>query len=52
MFREVQLGKEVILLGSVEWEDLSLLEVDLHFVFLCEDKKVSKLMLENGLLNR
>ena len=48
--REVQLGKKVIFLGSVEWEDLSLLEVDLHFI--CEDDKVSKLVLENGVFNR
>ena len=45
--REVELWKEVKLLGKVERHNLRLLEVDLHQVFIGENNQISKLMLEH-----
>ena len=46
----MELGKEVILLGEVEWHDLGLLVVDLQLVGVSEVEEVSQLVLQDRLI--
>ena len=46
------MGEEVKLSSEVERDDLGLLVVNLHFVFLCESAKIFELMLENRQVRR